>query len=47
MLTSRGCPFTCGFCSTKVHWNRFRAHSAERTVEEMELVINKRDSSPV
>jgi radical SAM superfamily enzyme YgiQ (UPF0313 family) len=41
LLTSRGCPFSCVFCSTKVHWNRFRAHSAERVVEEMELVINK------
>jgi len=38
---SRGCPFSCSFCSTKVHWNRFRAHSAERVVEEMELVVNK------
>ncbi len=41
MLTSRGCPFSCGFCSTKVHWNRFRSHSAERVVEEMEIIINK------
>lgn len=41
ILSSRGCPFTCRFCSTKVHWKRFRAHSAERVVEELELVVDK------
>ena len=46
MLTSRGCPFSCCFCSTKVHWNRFRAHSAERVVEEMEIIINKYVNPP-
>jgi radical SAM superfamily enzyme YgiQ (UPF0313 family) len=40
MLSSRGCPFTCRFCSTKVHWSRFRAHSAERVVEELELLVD-------
>jgi len=41
MLSSRGCPFNCRFCSTKVHWKKFRAFSAERVVAEMELLIIK------
>lgn len=41
IMTSRGCPFNCSFCSTKVHWNKFRGFSAERVVEEMDILINK------
>ena len=41
ILSSRGCPFSCVFCSTKIQWKKFRAHSAERVVEEMELIVNK------
>lgn len=41
MMTSRGCPYSCAFCSTKVHWKTFRAFSAERVIEEIELLINK------
>lgn len=41
MLSSRGCPFNCRFCSTKVHWKKFRAFSAERVVAEMELLVIK------
>ena len=41
MLSSRGCPFDCAFCSTKQHWKRFRAFSAERVVEEIELLLEK------
>ena len=41
MITSRGCPFSCRFCSTKVHWQKFRAFSANRVIEEIELLINK------
>ena len=41
MMTSRGCPFNCAFCSTKVHWGGYRSFSAERVVEEIELLINK------
>lgn len=41
MISSRGCPFTCAFCSTKVHWKKFRAFSADRVIEEIELLIGK------
>lgn len=41
MITSRGCPFDCVFCSTKVFWKKFRAISAKRVVEEIELLAEK------
>jgi radical SAM superfamily enzyme YgiQ (UPF0313 family) len=41
MITSRGCPFNCVFCSSKVHWQKFRAFSAERVVAEIELLVSK------
>ncbi len=40
MLTSRGCPFECIFCSTKVVWGRlWRPRSVEKIVEEIEYLI--------
>ncbi len=36
MLTSRGCPYQCAFCSPTRFWGHFRLFSAERVVEEME-----------
>ena len=41
MISSRGCPFNCVFCSTRVHWKKFRAFSAERALEEIDLLIGK------
>ena len=41
LISSRGCPFSCTFCSTKVFWQKFRAFSAERVVEELDLLIHK------
>jgi anaerobic magnesium-protoporphyrin IX monomethyl ester cyclase len=41
ILTSRGCPFKCVFCSTSVHWKKLRSFSAERVIEEIELLIKK------
>jgi len=41
MISSRGCPFNCVFCSTRIHWQKFRAFSAERVIEEIELLIEK------
>jgi radical SAM superfamily enzyme YgiQ (UPF0313 family) len=36
MITSRGCPYFCTFCDASVvHGRKYRAHSAERVVEEM------------
>ncbi len=35
MLTSRGCPFRCIYCSKPVFGNRFRSQSPKRVVEEI------------
>jgi len=39
ILTSRGCPYNCSYCS-KVMGNVYRAHSVKRVIEEMELLID-------
>ncbi len=40
IMTSRGCPFDCVFCSTKIMWRRkLRALSAERAVQEIEHLV--------
>jgi magnesium-protoporphyrin IX monomethyl ester (oxidative) cyclase len=37
LLTSRGCPMECSFCSVKLTWSRhWRARSAKNVVDEME-----------
>lgn len=36
MITSRGCPYQCIFCSKPTEGTAFRAHSAKRVVDEME-----------
>jgi anaerobic magnesium-protoporphyrin IX monomethyl ester cyclase len=38
IMTSRGCPFSCDFCSRPVFGNTFRARSAEKVVDEIEEV---------
>lgn len=40
IITSRGCPFNCVFCSTKVVWERkFRSRSPELVIQEMEQLV--------
>jgi radical SAM superfamily enzyme YgiQ (UPF0313 family) len=40
VITARGCPFNCIFCSTKVMWERlWRANSAAKVVREIELLV--------
>jgi anaerobic magnesium-protoporphyrin IX monomethyl ester cyclase len=42
MVTSRGCPFNCCFCSVHLHMGKvFRAHSAEHVVNHIEHVVKK------
>jgi len=35
IITSRGCPYNCSYCSKPVFGNRFRGQSPERVVEEI------------
>ncbi|MBI4267830.1 MAG: cobalamin B12-binding domain-containing protein, partial [Chloroflexi bacterium] len=35
MVTSRGCPYHCSYCSKPIFGNKFRAQSPERVVEEV------------
>ena len=40
ILTSRGCPFTCDFCSKPIFGNEFRTRSASKIVDEIETIIS-------
>ncbi|MFH1972220.1 MAG: radical SAM protein [archaeon] len=40
ILSSRGCPFNCSYCS-KVSGRFYRHHSVERVMEEINLLIDK------
>lgn len=40
ILTSRGCPFRCIYCS-KIFGNTFRFHSIERIIREMNILIEQ------
>jgi anaerobic magnesium-protoporphyrin IX monomethyl ester cyclase len=40
IMTSRGCPFECDFCSRPVFGNAFRARSASKVADEVEEVIS-------
>ena len=39
MMTSRGCPYQCIFCSKPTVGTAFRTHSAKRVVDEIEHLI--------
>jgi radical SAM superfamily enzyme YgiQ (UPF0313 family) len=42
ILTSRGCPHNCNFCSvTRMFGNAYRVHSVERVIEELSRVRGK------
>lgn len=42
MVSSRGCPFHCRFCTEQKIWrNRWRGRSASKVVDEMELLNKK------
>ena len=42
MLTTRGCPYECTFCSQRsIAGRTYRARSPEKVVEEMEILVNK------
>lgn len=41
MMTSRGCPFSCAYCSKETFGNRLRMMSAKKVVEEIEFLVNQ------
>lgn len=42
IITSRGCPYKCIFCSTSNYWRyRWRAKSAPKVLEELEILVDK------
>lgn len=41
MLTSRGCPYTCTFCHNTWKGMPYRLNSAERVLEEIELLMRE------
>ena len=42
MISSRGCPYQCTFCSTCLYWKRkWRARSPINTVNEMEMLYTQ------
>ncbi len=41
IITSRGCPYNCIYCSASSFWRSYRFHSPEYTVEEMKELIYK------
>jgi magnesium-protoporphyrin IX monomethyl ester (oxidative) cyclase len=44
MVTSRGCPFNCCFCSVHLHMGKkFRAHSAQYVLNHIQHLVDKYD----
>jgi radical SAM superfamily enzyme YgiQ (UPF0313 family) len=41
LISSRGCPYDCSFCSSSLHWKRFRYFSPEYTANEIEHLRDK------
>jgi len=41
LLSSRGCPCACVFCSTKVFWTKYRSMSGDRIFKELMHQLNR------
>lgn len=38
LVSSRGCPYKCSFCSSSLHWKRFRFFSPEYVIREIDYL---------
>jgi len=48
VITSRGCVYDCTFCSSRNFWGaRWRSHSPDRVVDEIERIIDLFGNKPV
>lgn len=47
ILTSRGCGFNCGFCSSRKFWGGFRGRNPDLIIDELELIYSERGLVPV
>jgi anaerobic magnesium-protoporphyrin IX monomethyl ester cyclase len=48
LISGRGCPFQCSFCSSAaMHGHKLRLRSAENIVDEMEHLINDHDADMI
>ncbi len=41
LISSRGCPYNCVFCSSTRFWGGVRFHSADYVVQEIEMILDK------
>lgn len=41
LLSSRGCPFNCAFCSSQEYWGKVRFHSADYFMAEVKHLLMK------
>jgi radical SAM superfamily enzyme YgiQ (UPF0313 family) len=41
IMTSRGCPFNCRFCEAGKFWKKYRLHSPEYVVKEIETIFKR------
>lgn len=41
IITSRGCPYKCLFCSTSHFWQKVRIHSPEYVAEQVKILVDK------
>jgi anaerobic magnesium-protoporphyrin IX monomethyl ester cyclase len=41
MFTSRGCPYNCKFCVSRVHWRRYRQFSTDYVIRELDELVKK------
>lgn len=39
LFTARGCPYKCMYCASSSFWKKYRIHSAEYVVNEIERII--------